>query len=148
MPETSTLKIRNATVEDLQTIQSLLRSSNLPSGSIPKHLSNFLVAEVNGTIAGTIGLEIHEQHGLLRSASILPSYQRRGIGSRLVNMILDYAREKGVKEVVLLTTTAENYFVKKGFSPVDRSTLQGTILSSEEFQSECPSTAICMRKVL
>ena len=141
----TTIKIRKATREDLETIRTLLLSSKLPVGDIPAHLPNFLVAEVNGTIAGTIGIEIYEQTGLLRSASVLPTLQNQGIGTKLFNRLLDDAKEKGVKEILLLTTTAQNYFAKKGFTPVSRETITGDVLSSEEFKGGCPSTAICMR---
>ena len=142
------LIIRKAATNDLLSIEHLLQSSKLPVEGIPKHLQNFLIAEMNEKIVGTIGLEIYQQTGLLRSAVTATDLQNRGIGSRLVNMIIDYAKEQNVKELILLTETAKDYFARKGFMPIDQQTVKGNIRSSVEFQGACPSTAICMRKTL
>jgi amino-acid N-acetyltransferase len=142
------LTIRRAAKQDLSPVEKLLSATNLPVEGISDHLQNFLVAEMNREIIGTIGLEVYENTGLLRSAAVIPNLQNKGIGSRLLTMMLDFAKEQGVQELFLLTTTARNYFSQKGFVPIKREQVRGNILSSSEFQGACPSTAICMRKTL
>ena len=144
----TTLTIRKATQQDLSSIQELLSASKLPIDGISPHLQNFLVAEMNGKIIGTIGLEIYQKTGLLRSAAVMPDLQNKGIGNRLLNMIVDYAKEQGIQELLLLTTTAQNYFAQKGFVTINRDVVQGNVLSSSEFQDGCPAAAICMKKML
>ncbi len=144
----TTLTIRKANRADLNDITRLLSSAKLPKEGIARHLQNFLVAEVDGKIVGTIGLEKYNAVGLLRSASVLPSFQNNGIGTKLFNMMMDYAKEEGINDVILLTTTAERYFEKKGFMRIDRKSVSGEVLRSEEFNGGCPSTAICMRKII
>jgi len=140
--------IRNAWGNNLQDIRHLLLAVKLPTESIENHISDFLVAEIEGKVAGAVGLEIYSDIALLRSASVYPAYQNQGIGNRLVDAIFEYAKGKGVKELILLTSTAESYFLKKGFIPIDWKTLTGDILTSAEFTGACPTSAVCMRKNL
>jgi amino-acid N-acetyltransferase len=141
-------QIRKATSEDLRAIQQLLQSHNLVSDDVGQHLEHFLVAEIDGAIAGTIGLEFYETTALLRSAAVVPTYQHQGIGEKLLASIDGYAREHGVDEIVLLTSTAEEYFSRKGFTTIKRDELAGRVLTSTQFNGACPSTAVSMRKKL
>jgi N-acetylglutamate synthase-like GNAT family acetyltransferase len=144
-----TLKIRKATPSDLPTISSILSTYNLPLEGVQQHLDNFLVAEAEGTIIGTIGIEHYNETGLLRSAAVSPQFQNKGIGDRLVNTMIEYAKEKNIKEIYLLTETAEKYFEKKGFSPIDRAEVKGEILTSVEFTTACcTSKGVCMKRTL
>jgi amino-acid N-acetyltransferase len=47
-----------------------------------------------------------------------------------------------------LTTTAERFFPKFGFEPIDREQVPPSVRESVEFQSACPASAIVMRKRL
>lgn len=143
-----TATIRKATTADRPFIAALLEKTKLGTDGLNKHLSDFLVAETDGRIAGTIGLEIYGPIGLLRSVAVLPDVQNKRIGDRLVTAITEYARERGISELILLTTTASGYFLKKGFVEVKREEITGQVLTSEQFRGACPSTAIAMRKFL
>ena len=58
-------------------------------------------------------------------------------------------REKyGIKELYLLTTTAEELAYRFGFSKVGRNDTPKPIQATEEFYSICPSSAACMVKRL
>lgn len=142
----SDLIIRKARQNDLSIIQNLLNSLNLPIDGIEEHLSNFLVSESHGKIVGTIGLELYGRTALLRSAAVTPECQGKGIGDRLFTLAVEYAKQLGVQELVLLTTTAEGYFGKKGFSKVQPEAVRGDVRKSDEFRGACPSTAVVMKK--
>ena len=142
------LQIRKATAADLQAIEHILQANNLMSDDIVHHLQHFFVAESEGTIVGTIGMEMYETTGLLRSAAVLPSYQNQGIGDKLVTSMDGYAREQGIEEIVLLTTNASKYFTQKGYMKINRNEIKGEVLTSNQFNGACPSTAISMRKKL
>jgi amino-acid N-acetyltransferase len=49
---------------------------------------------------------------------------------------------------VLLTQTAEAFFERHGYQVADRDHVPDEIKQSAEFQSLCPSSAICMTKSL
>ncbi|MBI1806431.1 MAG: GNAT family N-acetyltransferase [Ignavibacteria bacterium] len=144
----SALTIRKATASDLSAIVDILQKTKLGTEELINHLSHFFVAESDGTIIGTIGLEIYKPIGLLRSAAVLPSFQGKGVGQKLVDALVEYARGQGLSELVLLTTTATDYFEKKRFVKVRREGITGEVLTSDQFRGACPSTAIPMRKVL
>jgi amino-acid N-acetyltransferase len=59
---------------------------------------------------------------------------------------LAYAHLQGIKELYLLTNTAEGFFSKIGFNKVERDNVPDSIRATKEFQSLCPSTAACMAK--
>src|SRR5215210_4608794 len=106
------MRIRNARDGDLSAVEALLVASALPTDGVKENLTDFIVAEEKNRITGVIGLERFGSFALLRSAAVAPDQRGAGIGSRLVNAIVDRAVNQGVKELYLLTTTAENYFPK------------------------------------
>jgi len=142
------LVIRKVTPVDLPSVQGILREVELGEEGLERHFRDFLVVEVDDTIVGTIGLELYDTQGLLRSAAVLPAYQGRGIGGKLMAAVRRYAIERGAKELTLLTTTAATYFEQKGFARIRRESVTGDILKSEQFQGACPATAVVMRMEL
>jgi amino-acid N-acetyltransferase len=70
------------------------------------------------------------------------------LGKQIVNKLLALAREKGMKEVYLLTNTAFLYFLKFGFNEAIREQVPEAIKASSEFSSVCPSSAHVMKLVL
>ena len=55
---------------------------------------------------------------------------------------------RGIREFYLLTTTAQEYFRKRGFKVIDRDEVHPQLLGSEEFRGACPDSAVCMRLVM
>jgi len=140
--------IRRARSSDFTQITQLLESDALPLDGVSHHLDNFLVAYLEGKVVGTIGLEIYGESALLRSAVVTPSKRNRGLGTLLYNALLDDAKKRGVKRLVLLTNTAEEYFRRKGFVRIDRAGLNEPLTTSAEFTGACPSSAVCMELTL
>jgi amino-acid N-acetyltransferase len=133
---------------DQQAIQLLLKQSDLPYEDIAAHLANFIAAKAGDSIIGVNGIEIYGQDGLLRSLAVEPAFRGKGISRELNARILEYARQKGVKKLYLLTLTAENYSAKLGFRKIERASLPESIQATAEFKSLCPQTAVCMLKVI
>jgi N-acetylglutamate synthase and related acetyltransferases len=69
-----------------------------------------------------------------------------GLGLALVDRILRHARERGLGAVYLLTTTAEGYFPRFGFTRVARDEVPDPVRASVEFREACPASAVAMRK--
>lgn len=142
------VELRTATEEDLPRVLSLLGRAELPSEGVAEALPHFVLAVSDGKLAGVVGLELYGGTALLRSAAVEESWRGSGVGKVLVDRALDLARERGVEDVYLLTTTAEDYFPKFGFVCVARDSVRGEVRSSVEFQTACPATATVMKKIL
>jgi amino-acid N-acetyltransferase len=52
----------------------------------------------------------------------------------------------GIKNIFLLTETAEDYFLKKGYEFLPREQAPESIRQSSEFRHACPASAILMQK--
>jgi amino-acid N-acetyltransferase len=137
--------VRTAKKDELQQVQRLLELAELPLDGVREHLEDFVVAEDAGKLVGTVGLEVYDAVGLLRSLAVDPSDQNTGLGARLVEAVLKKARERNLEAVYLLTTTAERYFPRFGFEPIAREAMDPRLGASKELQGVCPKTARCMR---
>ena len=140
------MKIRKATNRDLDAVEGLLSANDLPLDGVKENLSGFIVAEEGGRVIGTVGLERFGSVALLRSAVVSEGRRGGGVGRRLVEHILDYAESDGIEELFLLTTTAENYFPRFGFTRTTRSAVPPAVKASAEFQGACPDTALVMTR--
>ncbi len=140
------MQIRRATKSDLSAVEDLLRASDLPTDGVRDNFSGFVVADDDGAITGAIGLEKYGSVALLRSAVVSPDHRGSGVGRRLVEQLLERAEEAGVDQVFLLTTTAEKYFPKFGFTRTTRAAVPDAVKASAEFRGACPDTAVVMTR--
>ena len=144
----SDITITPAQASDLESIKSLLATNGLPTAGVDDHWKTFLLARDGDKIVGVGGAEAYQFAALIRSVAVLPEYRSHGIGRKLVRQLLDRLASRGLREFYLLTTTAEEYFRKRGFKPIDRDEVHPQLLSSREFQDACPDSAVCMRLVM
>lgn len=143
------VSIRKATSADTGAVVALLVAAKLPVDGVPDALSHLLVAE-RGTgaakeIVGVVALERQGDAALLRSAAVAPAVRGTGLGARLVQRALDNARAQSLRELVLLTTTADAWFPRFGFERISREEAPEALLASDEFQFACPASAVVMR---
>jgi len=142
---TTTFTIRPASPRDLDAVKSLLDAAHLPLDGLDEQFGeSYAVAEAAGGIVGAEGIEVYERSGLLRSAVVHPDWRGRGVGDALPRDRLQWARRAGLERVYLLTTTAEAYFPRFGFTRVERSEAPSGIRESREFTSACPASAAFM----
>jgi amino-acid N-acetyltransferase len=111
-------------------------------------MPDFLVAEESGRVVGAVGLEVYGDCALLRSAVVDAGRRGSGLGIDLVGSLLRGAEKRGLREIYLLTTTAEHFFPRFGFVRIPRDDVAPTVRESEEFRGACPDSAIAMRTVL
>jgi amino-acid N-acetyltransferase len=137
---------RSATAADFAAVSSLLTSADLPTGGLESQFPDgYNVVEIDGVVRAAAGIEAYAGAGLLRSVVVDPTLRTRGVGRSLVAERLQWAKNRGLSEVYLLTTTAPDFFARLGFVRVERSTAPAAIQASSEFASICPSSAVCMR---
>jgi amino-acid N-acetyltransferase len=144
----SEITIAPASAEDLEPIKALLTASGLPTAGVDEHWKTFIVARDGKTLVGCGGAEAYQVVALIRSVAVDEKYRSTGLGRRLVRQLLDRLASRGLREFYLLTTTAEEYFKKRGFKPVDRDEVHPQLMASREFQDACPDTAVAMRLVM
>jgi amino-acid N-acetyltransferase len=142
------MRLREATHADLVAVTELLSASGLPLDGVEDNFDDFIVAEEERGITGVIGIERYGSAALLRSAAVFPNARGSGVGGRLVEEILERATGQGVREIYLLTTTAEEYFPRFGFTRSSRAQVPEAVRASREFQGACPDTAVVMKRIL
>jgi amino-acid N-acetyltransferase len=147
-PEIPAARLRPAEVADLPALEELLTRAELSPVGVAETLGHFVVAECEGRIVGSVGLELYEPDALLRSAVVDSTVRGTGLGRLLVERIITDAARWGIRTVYLLTTTAEHWFPRFGFEPVRRDAVPETVKSSVEFREICPATAVAMIKRL
>ena len=130
--------------EDLTDASTLLKQNGLPTDGLAEHAATMLVARDGHRVVGTAALELYTEGALLRSVSVDPAAQGRGIGVALTNAALTLAASRGVPDVFLLTTTAERFFPRFGFERIAREDVPPSV----RVTSVCCASAVVMRKRL
>lgn len=138
-------KVRPGSSKEFAAVKRLLVANSLPVDGVPESLQNFLVAFDGQKVIGAVGLEVFENSALLRSAVVDESARGTGLGAQLVEGALAKARVLRLRDVFLLTTTAEKYFPRFGFAPVPRETAPDDMRQSAEFTGACPASAVLMK---
>jgi amino-acid N-acetyltransferase len=144
------ITITDASSDDLKDVLDLLSLVQLPHDGVAENVSRFLVArDESSRLIATIGLEQHGNTALLRSAAVAPEYQGCGIGSRLTEKLLERATSNGVERVVLLTSTASEFFARRfGFCETSRAIYDAELAGSSEWNLPRCSSAVCMSLAL
>lgn len=143
------MPIRTARADDLPAVVALLTNAGLPYQDLtPGHLDHFLIAQNGEAVAGIVGLERCGSDALLRSLVVHPESRFTGLGSQLVTAAEDRARRAGTGALYLLTTTAAEFFSRRGYQAMARSAAPAALQNTSEFSSLCPSQAVCMRRTL
>ena len=139
------MNIHTAKITDLPDILTLLKASALPVAGIDEHVETTLIARDQGKIMGCAAVEVYGQAGLLRSVAVEAGRRGEGLGERLTKAALELARQRGVRTVYLLTTTASHFFPLFGFTAIPRAELDPALEQSEELRGACPASALAMR---
>lgn len=148
VPAEVELEIGAATAGDFQEVVNLLQAENLPTDDLHPELPHFLLARANGALVGVAGLEVYGTDALLRSVVVHKEYRNYHIARRLTNDLLKQAKLNGIKDVYLITTTADGYFEKQGYARIDREAVPAAIRGTQQFSGLCPSSAVTMHRRL
>ena len=139
------IPISPARASDVGEIKKLLVASGLPTAGVDEHWKTFVVARDHGALVACGGAEPYDTAALIRSIAVDSEHRSHGLGRRIVRQLIDRLASRGLRDFYLLTTTAEGYFRKRGFSKIDREQVNPQLLKSREFQDACPASAVCMR---
>jgi N-acetylglutamate synthase-like GNAT family acetyltransferase len=96
---------------------------------------NFWVAVSEGKVVGTVALlDLGNHQGALRKMFVQASYRGpgHGVSARLLNTLLEWSREQGVKHLYLGTTekflAAHRFYERNLFQQIAATELPGTFL--------------------
>jgi amino-acid N-acetyltransferase len=118
---------RKATSNDIETLFELIKGYAEKGIMLPRTrealeymIDTFVVAEIGEEVVGCgsllrLGTELVE----IRSLGMSEGYKGVGIGSKLVEALIEQAREQQIPKVMALTY-AVSFFEKNGFKVVDK----------------------------
>ena len=133
----------------LSAAVALLKSATLPTEDLTEaHCDHFYFTGPEATPSGLVGLELLGDVALLRSLVVAGDQRGAGAGSRLLAHAESQARLNGVRLLYLLTTTAEDFFARRGYVRADRQTAPVPIRGTREFAGICPASSAFMVKQL
>lgn len=134
-------------IKHLDDVTSLLASLDLPSSDLTgkDNLCLFGIYNDNQLIASA-GIEMMNDLGLLRSVAVKPSYQNQGIAKKLVTFTEAWAKERGITELYLLTTSATEFFKPLDYVLISRSDTPQLIKETTQFSQLCPCSSSVMKK--
>jgi amino-acid N-acetyltransferase len=141
------MEIYPVTQNDFSKAINLLKKNDLPTQDITGTTKLFVMLEGNDVV-GVVGLEAHDHDGLIRSLCVSEEKRNTGLGAELVEFMETYAPTQNAHCLFLLTTTASDYFSKRGYEEINRNKVPQPIQESTQFTTVCPSTAVVMRKRL
>ena len=130
-------------------VKRLLSEADLPTADLtPGHLDHFFGCGSGDALEGVIGLEPYGAVALLRSLAVASTRRGHGLGTQLVAHAERYARERGVRALYLLTTTAEPFFRRLGYECIARDAVPEAIKATREYAGICPASSAVMTKRL
>jgi amino-acid N-acetyltransferase len=140
--------IRPARTGDVRAIRSFVDAYSSDGRLLSKatvtlfeDVQEFLVAEADGEVVGCGALHVMwEDLAEVRTLAVAPEHARRGIGSLLLQALLERARQVGVARVFCLTFMVD-FFRAHGFeeiedAPVDHSVYEQLLQSYDEGVAE------------
>lgn len=112
------LRVRRATVEDLDTLRTIWTSMRLPADELERRLKEFQVVEdlAKGEVLGAIGLEFFKQYALLHNEG----FSDFSIADEARQLFWDRIQTLAANHGVFRIWTQENspFWTRWGFQPV------------------------------
>lgn len=137
--------MRRATPTDWDAIARLIAHAGLPLDGAASHVDDFTLIERDGHVIGCVALERYGTVALLRSLAVDHAMRGERLGVALVERAIAHARADEIETLVLLTTTAAQFFPRFGFHVATRDDVPRAVHASEEFRGACPASATVMR---
>lgn len=147
--------LRKASIKDIKRIHGIVNASASSGEMLPRSLGelfdnmrDYFVYEEKGKVLGTCALHIcWEDLAEIRSLCVAESARKKGIGTMLVQVCIEEARQLQIQKIFLLTYQ-DVFFTKCGFTVVDKKELPQKIWSDcvrcPKFP-ECDEIAMTMK---
>ena len=134
-------QIRKATRRDVRLIYNLTRNAvkreelvYRTQQAIEKNIDQFFVFEIDENLIACVSLMFFAdmpEKAEVGSLYVLPFYQNRGIGRKMINYACMVAKERGATTALALSTQSYSFFISScGFTETDRSSLPESRLKS------------------
>lgn len=116
--------IRNMELKDIPDILNLIKpfvekGILLPrtEGNLAEQIADYIVYDFDGGIRACAALHIYDAYQAeIAAVAVDSNCSHMGIGPKLINYLINRAKEKGLKSVFVLTTQTADWFEKLGFS--------------------------------
>jgi amino-acid N-acetyltransferase len=126
VPEAGTPLVRRARAADIRVIRELVRPLAETRVLVSKDavtyyesLQQFRVAEVDGQLVGCGALHVMwEDLAEIRTLAVSPQAKGTGVGSALLEALVQDARDLGLRRLFCLTFELD-FFTRHGFAPID-----------------------------
>ena len=136
-------QIRKATRRDVRHIYNLTRNAvkreeliYRTQQAIEKNIDQFFVFEIDENLIASVSLTTYPEKPELAeigSLYVLPFYQNRGIGRKMVNYACMVAKERGATTALALSTQSFTFFISScGFTEADKTVLPDSRLKGYE----------------
>ncbi len=119
-------QVRTATIDDVSSILELIRPLE-ESGvlvrrsreALEREIDHFIIDERDGAVIGCAALYPFEGESAaeLACVAVRPDYTGQGRGERLLARAERLARERGIRQLFVLTTQTAHWFIEHGFEP-------------------------------
>ena len=126
LTEHSLQNIRPATIKDINQIVNIIepleRKGILVAriNNISKDIKSFYVVEHDHNIIGTVALFEYDEIIEVACFVIHDNYQNLGYGKKLLRFCEKTAIERNIKNLFILTTQSEHWFIENNFSVTDK----------------------------
>lgn len=123
------IKIEKMTLSDLDEISSILTidfddfwSENILRTELENSFSKYIVAKIDTEIVGFAGVIDTVDQLEITNIVVRKSYRKQGIGNKLLEALIDKAKENNKKEMILEVNNknlvAKKLYEKKGFKNI------------------------------
>ncbi len=145
-------EIRKATSEDIPGILELINPLQ-DDGVLIKRSQEHLELEINdytvmvrdgAVIACTALHSFANDIAELACLVVHPEYQQQQKGASLLKQIEDEAKEQGIKQLFLLTTQTEHWFIEKGFQ---ESSFESLPIEKQEFYNYSRNSKVFIKEL-
>ncbi len=134
---------------DKAQVVALLTANQLPTADVSElDFEHFLGCGTRDHPSGVVGLELFTPDALLRSLVVDEHARGSGCGKVLVDAIEQYAQRLRLRNLYLLTETAERFFSQLDYRRIERESVPESIQQCREFSELCPDSAVVMVKRL
>jgi len=134
---------------DRTAVLQLLESASLPTSDLGEaDMNDFLHVGSRDAPIGIVGVQFFGADALLRSLVVNEEHRAHGLGRLLVERAEQHARERAATTIYLLTTTAEAFFLARGYNVASRDSAPAAIRATPEFAGLCPASSAFLSKRL